>query len=384
MSWDLVSPPIGSGLGLSYIKGMETPMESYKRLMTALEGLRVGLKAFIFTYLIAFLLSLIVNLSVIEKIQDYLQGTLSAGVGFDLGLVVKSAVLIMNVSVFNSSGTIQLGLLVFGFLPFIAFFFADRNDNRKEGMDLTGAVIYVIASMVFTLLLTLVSYFTQGNLLGMAITFVSWRNAGMTFVITLLIQVAIGMNYNMNRLPGIIATRWMVRLTIGTTAIISGLGLVGLMIPYTRSISLILLAMIVLVPNLAIYLFFMMFGVGVDFNESLEKLMAFGNIDLSYSAIPVWGRLLLILLFVLFAGFSVSKIDKDNYRTGILGFTMTFSLISLLVAYCTVIDLGVVKGLMDIRLGISPIRAFLYPAVGLSLMSVLYTVVLRLVRVVGE
>lgn len=359
-------------------------MNAVNRFLTVVEGVRVGLKAFIITYLTAFVISVIINLSVIENIQDYLQGTLSEGVGFDFGLVVKTAAVIMNTSVFNSSGTIQLGLLVFGALPLIAFFIADMRDNRREGMDATGSIIYVVASLVFTLLLTAVSFLTRGHLLGMDISFVSWRNVMMTFVITLLIQVAIGMNYNMNRLPGIIATRWMVRLTIGTTSVLSALGLIVLLVPYTRSVSLILLAMIVLVPNLAIYSFFMMFGVGISFNESLEKLLAFGNIDLSYSAVPVWGRLLLIGLFILFALFSISRIDKRNFIMGMVGFTLSFSLISLLVAYCTVIDLGVVKGLMDIRLGINPLRAFLYPLGGTVIVGALYLMIQNLIIIVKE
>lgn len=359
-------------------------MKSYDKLMIAVEGVRVGLKAFIFTYLTAFILSLVINLSVIERIQDYLQGTLSAGVGFNFGLVIKMTSVIMNASVFNSSGTIQLGLLVFGALPMIAFFIADRSDNKEKGMDMVGAVIYVVASLVFTLLLTGVSFLTKGNLLGMDISFVSWRNVLMTFVITLLIQVAIGMNYNMNRLPGVVATRWMVRLTMSTTAIISAVALVGLMIPYTKSISLILLVLIVMVPNLAVYIFFMMFGVSVSFNESLEKLLAFGNVDLSYSAIPIWARLVLILIFILFALYSVMRIDRDNFKRGMVGFSLSFSLISLLVAYCTVIDLGVVKGLMDIRLGINPVQALMFPLGGTMLIGLLYMLYMHLMKVLKE
>jgi len=359
-------------------------MKSYNKLLVAVEGLRVGLKAFIFTYLIAFILSLVINLSVVERIQDYLQGTLSAGVGFDFALIIKMTSVLMNASVFNASGTIQLGLLIFGVLPLVAFFIADRSDNKKTGMDMVGGVIYVIASLVFTLLLTAVSFLTKGNLLGMDISFVSWRNVLMTFVITLLIQVAIGLNYNMNRLPGIVATRWMVRLTMGSTALISAVAIVGLLLPYTRSISLILLVLILMVPNLAIYVFFMMFGVSVNFNESLEKLLAFGDVDLSYSAMPIWARLVLIAIFILFALFSVSKIDRDNFRWGLVGFSLSFSLISLLVAYCTVIDLGVVKGLMDIRLGINPVQAMLFPLGGTMLIGFLFMLYLHLMKVLKE
>lgn len=359
-------------------------MKSFNKAMTAVEGVRVGLKAFIFTYLTAFVLSFIINISVIERIQDYLQGTLSESVGFDFGLVIKATSVIMNASVFNASGTIQLGLLIFGALPLFAFYMADRSDNEKEGMDIVGTVIYVIASLVFTLMLTIVSFFTKGHLLGMDINFVSWRNVGMTFIITLLIQVAIGMNYNENRLPGIIATRWMVRLTVGFTSVISVVGILVLLLPYTRSVSLILLMILVLVPNLAVYVFFMMFGVSIGFNEPLQKLLAFANVDLSYAAIPIWARLVLILLFILFALFAITRIDKQQFLKGLIGFGVTFSLISLLMAYCTVIDLGVVRGLMDIRLGINPLQALIFPLGGTMLVGVMYMVSVRLMKTLKE
>ncbi len=349
-------------------------MKTINKLVTLVEGIRVGLKAFIMTYILSFVIALVINLSVIEQIQDYLQGTLSQSVGFNLGIVIRTTSIIMNASLFNSSGSIQLGLLVFVLLPLGAFFLADMSDNKKEGMDAVGFIIYAIASLVFTILVLLVSFVTKGELLGMDVQFVSVRNALMTFTITMLIQIAIGMNYNMNRLPGIIATRWMVRLSFGSMTLVSAIALIAIILSFTKNISVVLLGLIMFLPNIAAYGFFMMIGVSVDFNESLEKLMAFGNVQLSYDVIPIGLRIALIIAFVLFALFSVSKIDKDHYIKGLIGFGVTFPLITLLVAYCTVIDLGVVKGLMDIRLGINPISAFVYPMAVTLAVGVLYLV----------
>ena len=359
---------------------METSKKSIINRTTLTEGLRVGLKAFVVAYAFAFLLSLVINLSVIESIQDYLQGTLSAGVGFDFGLLMKVAAAILNVSVFNSAGTIQLGLLIFGMLPLLAFYIADRGDNKNEGMDAVGFSIYVVASLVFSALLMLLSYLTQGDILDMAINFVSWRNGLMTFIITLLIQIAIGMNYDVHRLPGIIATRWMVRLMLITCTIISTMGLVSLMWGYTQQLSLILLGILVLVPNLAVYTFFMMFGLSIEFNESLEKLMAFGGVELSFGALPVALRLTLLLAFILFGLFAVSRIEKKRYGDGLIGFVFIFPLLSYLLASCTIIDLGIVRGLMDIRLGINLLHAWLYPFVGTLMVGLLYYFAYRLYR----
>jgi len=65
-------------------------MKSFNKLMTAVEGVRVGLKAFIITYLTAFIISLVINISVIEKIQDYLQETLNAIGVLEFGVDVKA------------------------------------------------------------------------------------------------------------------------------------------------------------------------------------------------------------------------------------------------------------------------------------------------------
>lgn len=355
-------------------------MSKEKVLETLSEGVRVGLKAFIFTYGISMLLSLVVNLSVIERLQDYLQGSLSESVGFNLGMVMKGAAIITNVSVFNASNDIRLGLLIFGGLPLLAFFVADLNDNKREGMDLLAFAHYAIASFVFSLLVLVISLFTKGDFLGVTIDFVSLRNVGMTFIITLLMQIVIGMNYNMNRLPGIRATRWMVRLVVLFSGLLAVIGLILGLTRFTTNISMIMLAVIVLGPNIAVYLLFMMIGVSLNFNNALEKLMAFGKVDLSYDIIPLWAKLFLILVFIAFILFSMTKLEKDKRLAGILGFAATYGLVSFMLAYCTRIDLGVVKGLMDVNLGIDLLRALLFPMMAVLGIGALYLAVIHFIR----
>ncbi len=353
-------------------------MKSKNGVQAALEGLRVGLKAYIIAYVTALAFALVINLSAIEKIQDYLQGTLSENVGFSFGLVIRSAAMMMNASVFNVSGTIQLGLLVFGVLPVAAFYLADRRDNLSEGLDMTSVMIYIVASVVFSVMVMGTSFFTKGELLGVDVNFVSWRNFFMTFIITLLIQVAIGLNYESSHLVGIKGIRWMLRLSLGTSGLVAGIGLGILLWLYTGHISLVLLGLLILLPNAAVYGFFMMFGVGVEFNESLQKLLAFANLDLSYTALPIGVRLVMFLLFLLFGVMGVHHLEKDRYWLALLTYATVVSLVSLLLAYTTVVDLGVVRGLMDIHFGINPLKAFLLPFAGLAVVGMLYHLVLRL------
>lgn len=345
-------------------------MDKTNNIETGLEGLRVGLKTFILTYILAFMIALVVNLSFIEDIKNFLQGTMGDGVGFNFGLVIKATSIIMNLSVFNTSGTIQLGLLIFVILPFFAFFIADRNDNKKEGMDLKGFIIYIVASLIYTVLLMLLSLISRGDFLGVEIDFLSLRNVLMTFVITLLIQVVIGMNYDVHRLPGIIATRWMVRLLVGFAFVVGIIGFVVFALKYTTNPVLILFAVIVLVPNIAIYLMFMMMGISVEFNTELEKLMSFAQIDLSYGSVPILLRVVLMALFILFVFISIYKMDHSRYLRGMIVFALSFPAICLLAALCTVIDLGDVKFIGSIRFGIDYLQAFMYPFLAVGFMGV--------------
>lgn len=333
----------------------------------------------------AFLMALVVNMSVIDDLQDYLEGTLSKGIGFNFGVVVKTTSLIMNVSVFNTSGIIQIGLLVFAALPLFAFYLADRNDNKEEGMDQIGFIVYMVASAVFTLLLTVLSFISKGELLSVAIDFVSLRNIIMTFVITLLIQIVIGMNYDVNRLPGILATRWMVRLMLGFAVVVSTIGLIVFLTQYTTNPMLILFASILLIPNIAIYVMFMMMGgISLNFNNELEQLLSYGQIELSYGAIPIGVRIALMAVFIACIFIALYRINQKNFFKGLLVFSISFPLICLLVALCTVIDLGDVKFIGSIRFGIDYVQALVYPFIAIIGIGMFDTAIKQMFKVIKD
>lgn len=348
------------------------------------EGLKLGLKAFIITYILAFVIAVVVNISIIENVQDYLLGSLVEGVGFNFGLVIKTTVLIMNVSVFNSSGAIKIGLLIFVALPFFAFFMADRTDNSREGMNLAGFMTYGIASLIYALLLMLLSLIGKGTYLGVAISFVSLRNIIMTFLITFLIQVAIGMNYDTYKLPGILATRWMVRMVFGFTIVVSIIAMVVGLIRYTTNPMLIIFAIILFVPNVAIYLMFTMMGISLDFNGELDQLFNYGQIDLAYSAIPVGIRIGLMAIFIVTIFISIYKLNEKAYVKGLIGFAIYFPLICLLAALCTSVNLGAVKFIGSVRFGIDYRQALLYPFVAIVGMGIFDLAIKRMFKVIKE
>jgi len=349
-----------------------------------LEGIQVGLKAFIITYTTAIFIAMIMNLTVIEKIQDYLQGTLRTDVGFSFGLVIKTAVLIMNMSLFNTTGHIQIGILVLVVLPLFGFFLAGRRENMNEGMDKVGFLVYGVASTVYSIFLIMVSFIGRGELLGLNIDFVSIRNGVMTFIITFLIQMVIGINYDVNRLPGVIAVRWMVRLSLGITFILSFIGVIYFLAPYTKNPLAILAVVLLFVPNIVVYLIFTMMGVGIEVNTSFGKFLEAAHLDLSYTAIPMGMKIGLLLLFIGIMLFAMSRIKREVLIKGLIGFALLYPLINILAAYCTVINLGRVKIIGEIRFGIGYFQAFIYPLIWVVILGVLTISLRHMVHVLKE
>ncbi|VDN47965.1 conserved membrane protein of unknown function [Petrocella atlantisensis] len=357
-------------------------MKTFDKKEVAKEGLKVGLKAFILTFGIAFVIALIINISVIEHLQDYLQGTLSQNIGFRFGMVIRTTSILMNMAVFNTSGQIQLGLLAFIGLPLFSFYLADRMDNKKEGMDDVGFFIYGVASGVYTILLMTIALIGKGTFLGVNISFVSIRNLILTFVISFLIQVVIGMNYDANRIAGVVATRWMIRLSLGVSGLIGIVAIIAGATKVTTNPLLILMGILLLAPNLMVYVLFMMMGIGIDFNSGLDKLLAFGNMNLTYTGMPVGVRIFLMILFIGITLYAISRIEKEKFLGGLIVFATLFSLTCLGMAYCTRINLGLIKGLMEVDMGINLIKAFLYPFVGIFLLGGLWQAIQRVRNVI--
>lgn len=357
-------------------------MKLFSKNSIVAEGIRVGLKAFIIVYVLAFILAVVVNMSVIEELNDYLQGTLSSGVGFDFGVVIKVASLIMNISVFNTSGSVQLGILIVCVLPLSAFYIANMGDNKKEGMDLIGIIIYGIASMVFTTLLSIISIMTSGSLLNINIHFFSLRNFIMTFLITLLIQVAIGMNYNINRLPGIIGTRWMLRQSLGFTTLISMAGMVYVFFKYLEGSLEYIVGLLILLPNVAVYLLFLMMGISINYNDGLRMFLVSQGLHFSYELVPIPVRIILLIVLMVFVIVSLFRINKKMSIKGMVGFTLTYPLLCVLMAYGTTVDLGKVQVVGDINFGINYAQAFLYPFIGIMIIGTLFFTVKHLMGII--
>jgi hypothetical protein len=248
-------------------------------------------------------------------------------------------------------------------------------------MDLVGFMIYGISSVVYMVLLTLTSLISRGTYLGVNVNFVSLKNMLMTIIIVMLIQMVIGMNYDTHRLPGVMATRWMIRLSLAITGVMAIAGMIFGMLKITNNILVILLGLLVFVPNLMVYILFMTMGVSVDFNNSLDKLLAFGKVNLSYDAIPIGIRLVLMVIFIGMVIYALTKVEKENFLRNLSVFALVYSLSCLLLAYGTQINLGVVKGLMDIGLGINLIQSFIYPFVAIMILGLLWVAVQRMIRV---
>ncbi len=100
------------------------------------EGLRIGLWAFILHFVLSGILALIVNVVAMGQLNQWINGSLSDGITFQFSRWIRTISFTMNISVFNGGGVIQnggefhIGVLIFAIIPIIAFWVADRRENK--------------------------------------------------------------------------------------------------------------------------------------------------------------------------------------------------------------------------------------------------------------
>lgn len=345
----------------------QTPRQSL------IEGARVGLKAFIISYIISLAVAAVLSIAVLDEINDLVLGEYGTSHGISFGLVMKTASMVMHIAVFNTVGSFKIGLLFLAVIPFAAFYIADRQDNRDEGFDARILLIFASASATFSLAMGLLGLAGKGPLLTMELNYFSFLNIVVTFVITFLIQAVIGMNYGITLLPGGLAARRMVRVSFGAAAAI---GLVGLIILMSKLVSDGLLAaagVVLLLPNVAVYVLFLMMGVSIEMDASLQKLMAYAGMDASFSGLPAGVRVVAVAAMVLMFFFVIGSMRRKRYFANLAGFSLLYPAVAFLAAYCTGINLGLVKNIVDIKLGIDLAQAFFVPFAAIWLIGlVLY------------
>jgi hypothetical protein len=337
--------------------------------INAIKGIRVSLIAFIICFVVAFLVSLVINMGYLDEINVLLNGTLSDEPQKHFSNVLIFTTLIINLSVFNSGsilengGSLHIGLLIFITLPAIAFFIADRRNNREKHFDSQDFSVYIVSSFLFSVYLYVYSVITQGDLLGISINYTDPKNFFMTIIILLTLQFFIGFNYKKSMPIGIQTSRWLFRLFLALTFMLSAGGILYITVQQSLNMFLAIIVIIVLVPNLAIYLMFMFMGASIEFGDQLKSLMAFANIDLSFATFSLPIRIGFIVCFFIIILIAIWKLGREKFLEELFLFATSFSVISLILAYCTTMNLGFVKSMVDVQFGINYVFAFMVPFV---------------------
>ncbi len=333
-------------------------------------GIKIGLRSFIILYSLSLLLSIVLNFTVVESVKDYLLGNMSGDVGFDFRLIVRIAVFIVNISLFHSAASMKFGFIIFIVLPFVAFSFS-IIDNRDEKLA-DNLFIYFMSSVVFSLCVGATSYFVKGDILGVNIDFVSIRNIAITLVLAFVMQLVITFNRHLESLAGVYLTKVFFKYSAIFMLTVSFVAYVLLTAKYLRNIFLILVSAVVIVPNIAVYLFFSLFGITLSFSDSINKLLATANINLDIMQMPIYVRVVfgLILLILVFAAFYKRK--KYIPAKSFVGFTILTWLSGFILALVTYIDLSGFSSLIDIKIYVDVISVAILPLIYLSGYSLAY------------
>lgn len=334
-----------------------------------IKGVRVGILSFLICFTVSFALSLIINIGFLDKLNVLLNGSLSAAPKHSLSNYLVVTSLFINFSVFNNGsvldngGSLHIGLLLFIALPALAFFFADRRNNKEKHFNRQDLIVYLISSILFGLFVYLYSWITKGELLGIKINFTEPLNLLMTVIMAMTIQYFIGFNYNKAMPIGILTSRWLLRVFLGIGFVISLLVIILVLSKYISSIPLLVAISIVLIPNMAIYAMFMLMGASIEFGDQLQVLMENVGVSISFATLNLPIRIGLIACFFIIVLFAIWKLGKEKFLEELFLFATSFSCISLILAYCTHMNLGFIKNLLDVQFGINYFFAFIVPFV---------------------
>lgn len=354
----------------------------YKGML--LKSLRVGMFAFVASFLIALVISLVINVAFLTQVNEIVQGAIGTSDKLTLSGVMKTTSFIMNVSVFNRLANLKFGMLGFAIIPFLSFYFADRKDNKAEGMTLEHLFVYISSGLIFSTLSMLEAFLSKGELVGVEINFFTLGNFISTLVIAFLIQLVIGLNYNNHGLTGITAAKRLFWVLIVSGALASVVGMLILLSDFTVPLPLKLLAILIVIPNLSVYAIFTFMGTSISIGESLTDALALVEMDLSFGALPMWVKLLALLIFVGGICYSLISLNREKYFAHLVTFATSFSMVMYFAAYSTTINLGTVVVFKDVFIGVGLLRAFLIPFMTIMALGTLLKLIRMVVKTIKD
>ncbi|QUH29087.1 hypothetical protein [Vallitalea guaymasensis] len=362
-------------------------MDNNKSDSVLLDGVRSALIAFLITLGFSLVISIIFNISFFEDFNNLMSGNLGGDKGATATSIVRITVMIFNFSLFNTVGTIKFGILIFIFIPVIAFWLANKQINRKGNIDSSNVIVYVISSLIFALLQFFISLITKGNLVeGIPINFATFSNLFTTFILSLLIQLFIKLNYKsdsknggINAFKNTYRIMGLIGIIIILVALIMGFG------NYSKHGILIIIAIILMLPNMIAYSFFYMIGLTMEFNDKLqEALSKYINIDLTFEN-NMYIRYLAIIIFALIVAYIVFKMDKDKLIRNAIIYSVSLGIFMGTLGYCSSINFIDIKFIGSIEFSVSNIflSAFI-PFVTVWIIVLIYYLIKKVKDVIKE
>ncbi len=348
-------------------------------------GINKGLTAFLISFILCLLLSLLLNLHFYNELIMLTVGSLGEATQAGGGTILRMAVLILGLSFFQTAGKFQLGLLLLAAIPILAFLTAGllfRVKKKEKGGYvnlLSSMIIDGLAGAVCALFLFAAAFLTKGELFGLDINFASLRNLGFSFAFSIFIQFILGIDRSKSFAsftPGLLKTRSLIWLSLGFSALTGILYILYYLTPFLKSFLRILVFSAVFLPNLAAYLSFILMGLTVDLADSLGSLKNYLNLSSDPLMLSAEIRVVLVVAFILLVFILLIKMPSLKYWHNLLTLATGFSLSMLVLAAATRIDLGYVKGALNVSLSVSPLKAFAVPFVIILLDGLL----LRLLR----
>lgn len=348
----------------------------------ALEGLKIGLQSFLMSYGVALVISIIVNFAIMSKMSALIQGTLADDFKVSVLTILRTAGIILNMSVFNAAGALKVGVLIFAAIPFFAFYMSHRKDLHEEGLGLFKLTIYGCASVAFTILLVLLSLATKGSMFGSEVSFISIGNIGISLFVTFIIQLVLGLSFTNQVIPGLKATKRLLQMNLGLGLVVGVVALFFIASKVVANIFAMIFMVLLLLPNVATYIMFLIMGTSIQLSDPLEKMMSFANMNISFDVIPLGIRLAFVFLFIIMIVVALLSIDENQYVKNVLIFDGAFSIVSVLLAYVTGINLGNFKNVIVIQFGINMFQAFIIPFVLIAILGALVYAVRHMIHIV--
>ena len=347
-------------------------------------GVNKGLTAFLFSFILCLLLSLVINLRFYQELIMLTVGSLGEVGAAGSDAILRTAGLLLGLSFFQTSGKFQMGLLLLSVIPLSSFFIAGFLFRLKQPKDgyvnlISSVIIDGLAAMVYALFLFVTAFLTKGVLFGVEINFASGRNLLFSFLFAVFIQFILGINRHKkftNFTAGLRRTRNLLWLTLGFSALTGILFILYYLTPYLKNLVRILAFALVFLPNLAVYLSFILMGVPLDLADSLGTLNNYLRLNTDILNLPVSIKVQLILSFIVLVFIVLLKMPVKKYWQNLFTFALGYSLCMLILAMSSRVDLGYVKGAFNIGLAVSPFKAFIVPFVIIWLDGLL----LRLIR----